>query len=565
MGRTVVVALLAVAAVAWFVQGDIAPSTLPGEDGVTPSPSPEAEPVVDDEPDGVEHEGRWWPSEPTDSVLVFAGTHHLVFVDLDGREMRTHVVAELTGGDPPHRVVARGEALVFWGGGDVHALRPGPLEQVLPPARTLARSTAFVPSADPDRIWVMEEPDAGRQLLELTIDGEVTREVPAPHPHLPQLALAEHLLFADGELSPLSQADAVQPLGDVRVLAGQGSTVAFCDLPSCERLHVRDLAGGEESWTDGQWDGALARFDPAGERLALASPATPGTLHILDHDRVALPESEGVVGLTWSTDGDTLFAVTAEGDLVVHRVDGGGTEVLDLRLRTVSDVVALPARGLAEQWGYLRLDIPDTELELWYRSGELLLYDRAAEEHPWSAMLAEGEHVQEPTAADGVLYLPTSRTSEGDVGPPTVRAIDLETGALLWRAELLPGLDLQWARPAVTADLVLVADTQSHHLSAPTSWVHALDRRTGMVVWRHDLNDAEQGFHASPLVAADGVVAVASTDAVVGIDLGTGRERWRREGRTLPQLVDVGDGVLTVRHDGLLVRLRMADGSEVAG
>jgi outer membrane protein assembly factor BamB len=141
----------------------------------------------------------------------------------------------------------------------------------------------------------------------------------------------------------------------------------------------------------------------------------------------------------------------------------------------------------------------------------------------------------------------------------------VETGELRWETALLPGLDLQWAAPAVTEHLVVVTDTVSHPGSATTSWIHALDRRTGAVAWRVDLNDAQQGFHESPLLAADGVLTVVSQTAIIGIDLATGQERWRRESRSLPQLIEVVDGVLHAREDGLAVQRRMADGAEAGG
>lgn len=183
----------------------------------------------------------------------------------------------------------------------------------------------------------------------------------------------------------------------------------------------------------------------------------------------------------------------------------------------------------------------------------------------WALALDPAEHPGAPAVDDGVLYLPSSRQGEGDTGAPRVRAVDVATGEVRWETELLPGLDLQWAAPAVAEHLVVVTDTLSHPGSAPTSWVHALDRRTGAVAWRVDLNDAQAGFHESPLLAADGVLAVASKSAIIGIDVATGQERWRREGRSLPQLIEVVDGVLHANLDGLAVQVRMADGATVAG
>ena len=170
-----------------------------------------------------------------------------------------------------------------------------------------------------------------------------------------------------------------------------------------------------------------------------------------------------------------------------------------------------------------------------------------------------------PTVEGGVVYIPTSYPIEGGTAAPRVRAVDLATGAVLWTRSLEAGTDLQWAPPVVTEDLVLVADTLSHPRSAPTSWLHALDRRTGERVWRFDLETRRQGFdERPPLVDAGRVFVAGPFGPLFAIDLATGEQLWRRPDDEEPRVIDLQGANLRVEINGR-ERLVDVDSGELVG
>jgi outer membrane protein assembly factor BamB len=149
----------------------------------------------------------------------------------------------------------------------------------------------------------------------------------------------------------------------------------------------------------------------------------------------------------------------------------------------------------------------------------------------------------------GRLYAGTSFTSEADLRPPIVYAVDLATGRRRWRAVLEPGTDLQWGAPVVEGGLVLVADTPSHPGSVPISHLHALHADTGRERWKATLGEGEQGFHTQrPLVIGGLVLTVNTSGALLAVDAGSGRRVWReRRGPYLPLIVGTsGSRVLSV-------------------
>jgi len=151
----------------------------------------------------------------------------------------------------------------------------------------------------------------------------------------------------------------------------------------------------------------------------------------------------------------------------------------------------------------------------------------------WTLDLEEGESPGVVAANEGepTVYLPTTFTREGATLAPRLRVLDASTGDEIWRRDLNEGSDLQWARPALTSSLVLLADTPSHPGSAESSYVNALDRETGALAWRFDLEVDEQGFHYQAILADDSTAYVVNLDGVVlAIDLETGLERWRAAG-----------------------------------
>ena len=146
----------------------------------------------------------------------------------------------------------------------------------------------------------------------------------------------------------------------------------------------------------------------------------------------------------------------------------------------------------------------------------------------WTFDLEEDESPGVAAASERgpTVYLPTTFTREGATQAPRLRAVDAATGDEIWRRDLNEGSALQWAAPALTRSLVLVADTPSHPGSAQSSYVHALDRETGALAWSFDLEVDQQGFHYQAILADDGTAYVVNLDGVVfAIDLARSEER----------------------------------------
>jgi len=139
----------------------------------------------------------------------------------------------------------------------------------------------------------------------------------------------------------------------------------------------------------------------------------------------------------------------------------------------------------------------------------------------WSWSLANGPNETAPLVHDGVLFV----QGFGD----RVQAINAATGDLLWQYSRPLNQDI---RPTVKRAMSLYGDK----LFLPTSDVHlvALDIKTGMVVWDHDVGDWRTGLGMTGgTLAAKGKVMVGTSgraqggNYIVALDANTGAEAWR--------------------------------------
>ncbi|SEQ46009.1 PQQ-binding-like beta-propeller repeat protein [Natrinema salaciae] len=177
------------------------------------------------------------------------------------------------------------------------------------------------------------------------------------------------------------------------------------------------------------------------------------------------------------------------------------------------------------------------------------------------------------TVADGTVY--AIDTTYAD--PPTLVAIDLETGRERWTAALADGRP-NWPTPPAVADgtvyqggLELVAlsaadgerrwsrDLEHAITGAPTvvddglyvpvgdGTVAAFDR-DGSRRWRQSVDRAGRGSGLEPVTspaAADGTLYVTNSWQLTALEVGTGTERWTTEvGGSDPPIV--ADGVVYV-------------------
>lgn len=165
-------------------------------------------------------------------------------------------------------------------------------------------------------------------------------------------------------------------------------------------------------------------------------------------------------------------------------------------------------------------------------------------------------------AAEGMIALGLSASSEGNTQPPVVVSLDPATGALQWRATLTTGTDLNFGKPAVIDGAAVFLSTPSHPGSAPGNVAHAVNLRDGSVRWTLDLGGG-QGFHVAGAVATPGGVHVPGPGAVLTVDPGTGSVRWRRDSSPVPTVAAVGNK-LWLLEPNRVVLLDPQSGIEVA-
>jgi hypothetical protein len=265
--------------------------------------------------------------------LFLAGDGELWVVDVATAHVRRLALAQLAPGDPPVRILRRGDGLALWGY-DVWWLdprRPG-----RPPRRILRHGWFFLPSARPDRLWVaLLDPRSPatvnrlRAVREISIDGRVTaRDTRPPHGAWPQLAVRGGLLFASRGggwylWNPATRR-VLRRWTDAELgLPGpaHGDLIASCPEP-CTELRLTDARTGAQrriaapgGWLLRPADGAFSpsggllavpaqrREQPRGRaRLALVD-AAGGSVRLVPGSTVA----PGYVLARWSRTGADVF------------------------------------------------------------------------------------------------------------------------------------------------------------------------------------------------------------------------------------------------------------------
>jgi outer membrane protein assembly factor BamB len=561
------------------------------------------------------------------SVLLSDG-HGLTKVDMrDGARSRV-TMPGMRGGDPPFVMTRRGEAVVFYGdGGDTFAFHPGA------PQRTwrVGASDFYLPSGTPDRVWLVEidEHDDGRRthrVREVTVDGEVTVERAVTPAGWPIAAVADGLVLEqEGGLlvwDPRSGDDIVA-FADARGAATVNDRLAWC-AGDCVDLRVTDLRGGLDARfppPDGaaRWSIEHAEWSPNGGHLAVAfvrdEPQDPDLsssgLAVVSVQSGEVTVVEDATGMRtpplWSPDSLVVLAITGDGELVTHAVNGPtwradtglsrtwhGLAVVEES--TAAGVIAgeegptgprleEPAGLVVSAGGFgsgvVRAADPGDAEVVWTRDfgasaflgprvadesadaallvgvqGKLVALDAADGSTRWATALDE-QGLPGPTSVDsGTAYVTIDIPAPpGDTQAPRVRAIDLGSGETRWETALSDGTSLQWAPPVVTDGAVLVVDTLGYPGDAPDSALHALDPATGDVLWRYSLGEAVHGSDLNaPLVDDDRVFVGTFAGDLHAVDVATGTEVWRHafDGRPRPVAV-LDNGRLVVRHrTGLL-------------
>jgi outer membrane protein assembly factor BamB len=164
-------------------------------------------------------------------------------------------------------------------------------------------------------------------------------------------------------------------------------------------------------------------------------------------------------------------------------------------------------------------------------------------------------------AGENGIHVILDRPTEGDTEPPVVMTFDRADGSVIWSNTLdgadHPDLDLQTgpSSSALVGDRLFVKTTGT---------MHALDARTGEILWIHRFAAVlYESYWPAPLLVDGGLLYVPDPDGeLVVLDVGSGRQRWRLEvepGFVAPVSIDGG---LMVFVDGAGVHAAEADVGE---
>ncbi len=155
----------------------------------------------------------------------------------------------------------------------------------------------------------------------------------------------------------------------------------------------------------------------------------------------------------------------------------------------------------------------------------------------WSWSLGEGSQQTTPLVYDGILYI----ANPGEI----VQALDAATGELLWeyRRDAPNPDNSSGGPPAGRPHRNIAIYEDKIYLNTADAHVIAIDARTGEPVWDTDVGKGAGYQYSSGSIIADGTVVSGLTGCgryrddtcyIVGLDAGTGQERWRTSTIALP-------------------------------
>jgi hypothetical protein len=292
-------------------------------------------------------------SEPRVAVgpkLYLAGDKELWVVDADSGRVWHRFSSQLASGDPPHKVLARGNRVVM--------------------GTPFGDRAIFLPSARRDRVWVVDlrsSSGTAFAVREVTVDGETTVAARrTPNPRWPLGAVRDGLLLEGNGQVMVWNPRTDRVVHHVAVPAGlmgpaAGDVVTACVDVYCPVLRLIDIRSGRvrvartpAHMAFEPWAGA---FSPDDRLLALpvrgpGQPATaPRQLALIDvaSGRVGLVPDSGVpAGYTlvaWSASGDHVFITGGDRGrrrvLVGYRLGTLRAHTLNVRVGDFYDLAAI--------------------------------------------------------------------------------------------------------------------------------------------------------------------------------------------------------------------------------
>lgn len=250
-----------------------------------------------------------------------------------------------------------------------------------------------------------------------------------------------------------------------------------------------------------------------------------------------------------------------------------GSSVITANRYTSGQITAWDYETLIPQW---TVDIGDSSILVGSYDdlviatpgrGRLVGIDTSSGEFRWELQLGPDEEVVGAAneLGESTWYIASEFPIEGEVAPPRVRAVDVQSGETTWMAELRPGTVLQWTDPALFPDTIVVMDVPrfvADQGTTTTSHLIGLDRATGDQLWATDLEDVTESFSDRRLAHdPDRNLLIAATPRgeVFSIDPQTGQILWRTETGWV-QIIGLDDDTVVLQRGSEQLELDLQTG-----
>ena len=305
-------------------------------------------------------------------TLFLAGDGEMWVVNpIDETSQRIRL-PELSPGDPPHKVVVRGDRLVFWGSNTAWAADADSPQR---PLDAISKEAwIWIPSAHPSRIWIgsLDPVHGGPRsralgaVREIDANGTTTfGDVKPPEGAWPALALDSGLVFTPPEgielWDPRTQ-NVVRRLSNSAIGdlgPAHDDLVASCTA-NCRRLILTDFPTGIQDRIVAPDDQAFevwnAAFSPSGDQLAVpvrelkSGWPAPRRLALIDLSAhlVSVVEGSEVDGgytfVVWSKQGDEVFMTGGERferrEIVGYQIGASTARAIDVKVGDFYDAAA---------------------------------------------------------------------------------------------------------------------------------------------------------------------------------------------------------------------------------